>query len=208
MATLQAPTQPHTQSDPLNQRVSSPFPTDHIPHELYAPPEYSSLLHPGPSDPAPLPEYNEQPSSSHLLDFKPSPALDDQTDPSEKMRLDLDSITRAIDRLSTVAPQFHDQRVDARPSKADGTVPEIEQPYSFPSKRPAGQDEGKGKEVEGRQEQEQDQELAGIWESIERAHGRRLNTQASPPFDEAILKDKIDKKVRLYSSILYSITLG
>lgn len=43
----------------------------------------------------------------------------DAQDLSEKMRLDLDAVTMAIDRLYLVAPQLHNQRVELRSSKRE-----------------------------------------------------------------------------------------
>ena len=65
-------------------------------------------------------------------DFEPAPDLSDvkagkstastsisTSGLSEKMRLDLDAVTMAIDRLYMVAPQLHDQRVELKTSKLE-----------------------------------------------------------------------------------------
>ncbi|KAI0036116.1 HECT-like ubiquitin-conjugating enzyme-binding-domain-containing protein [Vararia minispora EC-137] len=55
-------------------------------------------------------------ASVERADAKASPTT--QASPlisNEKMRMDLDAVTRAIDRLYAVAPQLHDQRAELRP---------------------------------------------------------------------------------------------
>ncbi|XP_006463426.1 hypothetical protein AGABI2DRAFT_225212 [Agaricus bisporus var. bisporus H97] len=76
------------------------------------------------------PQYNESEfeDGEHPPDYEmnPWPSLDDtKTKPSqphsrltdEKMRMDLESVTMAIDRLYMVAPQLHNQRVELKSSK-------------------------------------------------------------------------------------------
>lgn len=58
-----------------------------------------------------------EPNFRTSLDEKAIPAQQAQFNTDEKMRMDLDAVTRAIDRLYMVAPQLHNQRVELKSSK-------------------------------------------------------------------------------------------
>ena len=83
------------------------------------PPEYD--LTGSPTDEA-LPAYDglQSPLAYETKDKRPSLSqerLASTTTQNEKMRLDLDAVTLAIDRLYLVAPQLLDQRVELKESK-------------------------------------------------------------------------------------------
>lgn len=61
------------------------------------------------------PQYRKN-SDRHIIDSKQH-LQPSQESYSEKMRLDLESVARAIDRLHRAAPQLHDQRAELRFSK-------------------------------------------------------------------------------------------
>lgn len=75
---------------------------------------------------------------------------------SEKMRLDLDAVTMAIDRLYLVAPQLHNQRVELRSSKRE----ELE--------RAAKAAEPSSVDLQKRKERELDDLLSKIGKASER----------------------------------------
>ncbi|KAI0262536.1 HECT-like ubiquitin-conjugating enzyme-binding-domain-containing protein [Gloeopeniophorella convolvens] len=82
--------------------------------------------HPGFSDPPQygLPEYDTElppdydpDMGSMISDTKTAVSFAGRPSMDEKMRLDLDAVTTAIDRLYRVAPQLHSQRVELKASK-------------------------------------------------------------------------------------------
>ena len=113
-----------------------------------------------------LPAYDgpRSPLASETKDTKrPSPSqerLTSVTIQSEKMRLDLETVTIAIDRLYLVAPQLLDQRVELKESK----MVELEKA------RQAGNSKGKQKQGDLR-------ELEHMVEMIGRASGRKITEQ-------------------------------
>jgi hypothetical protein len=86
---------------------------------------------------------------------------------SEKMRLDLDAVTMAIDRLYRVAPQLHDQRVELKTSKVE----------QMEKARQAGvissQSSSKGK-----QKERDIGELDSIFDLLGKASGRKMADQS------------------------------
>ncbi|EPQ52345.1 hypothetical protein GLOTRDRAFT_140695 [Gloeophyllum trabeum ATCC 11539] len=80
---------------------------------------------------------------------------------SEKMKMDLEAVTMAIDRLYLVAPQLHNQRVELKKSK----VEQLERA------RLAGPPSGKEKERDL-------QELDGMLELLGKASSRRIADQS------------------------------
>jgi hypothetical protein len=84
---------------------------------------------------------------------------------SEKMRMDLDAVTSAINRLYLVAPQLHNQRVELKQRK----VEELERAKHAVPKNAEGK--GKGKERDAH-------ELDALLGMIGKASARRLNDQA------------------------------
>ncbi|KAG0696114.1 HECT-like ubiquitin-conjugating enzyme-binding-domain-containing protein [Suillus ampliporus] len=74
---------------------------DHVDHDFETPPEYDAEYQ-SPSEKAGI-----QPLTS-----MPSPSIS-----NEKLRMDFDSVTLAIERLYLVAPQLHNQRVELKSAK-------------------------------------------------------------------------------------------
>ncbi|KAG1748303.1 HECT-like ubiquitin-conjugating enzyme-binding-domain-containing protein [Suillus paluster] len=74
---------------------------DHVDHDFETPPEYDAEYHPSPE------KADIQPPTS-----MPSPSI-----PNEKLRMDFDAVTLAIERLYLVAPQLHNQRVELKSAK-------------------------------------------------------------------------------------------
>ena len=127
------------------------------------PPEYD--LAGSPTDDI-LPAYDGPRSSfTHETQDTKRPSLSHErrvsaTIQSEKMRLDLEAVTFAIDRLYLVAPQLLDQRVELKASK----MAELEKA------RQAGKGKGKQKQVDLR-------ELEQMVELIGKASGREITDQ-------------------------------
>jgi ubiquitin-protein ligase E3 D len=81
-------------------------------HSLSDPPQYDLLSHDGELPP----NYDPDPELFGS-DTKTLASLSYRMSIDEKMRLDLDEVTTAIDRLYRVAPQLHNQRVELKRSK-------------------------------------------------------------------------------------------
>ncbi|TFK38156.1 HECT-like ubiquitin-conjugating enzyme-binding-domain-containing protein [Crucibulum laeve] len=118
------------------------------------------------------PDY--EPGSSELLDDAKS-REHHHSSADEKMRLDLEAVTMAIDRLYLVAPQLHNQRVELKSSK----VAQMEKARregsasasaSASSSRPTTS-KGKGKEKDV-------QELEALLDMIGKASERSIHTQS------------------------------
>jgi hypothetical protein len=78
------------------------------------PPQYDLLSHDADLPPNYYPDQESFGSDTKTLASFSGPISMD-----EKMRLDLDEVTTAIDRLYRVAPQLHNQRVELKKSKLD-----------------------------------------------------------------------------------------
>ncbi|WRT65524.1 uncharacterized protein IL334_002469 [Kwoniella shivajii] len=87
----------------------------------------------------------------------------------EKMMNDLDSLTTAIERLSSIAPRLQDQRVEMRhaPSKSLKIL------ASGIDHKNAAEGKKLSREEKMRLEKQKMKELEDIWDKIERAHGKR-----------------------------------
>lgn len=83
-------------------------------HSLSDPPQYDLLSHDGELPP----NYDPDPELFGS-DTKTVANLSYRMSLDEKMRLDLDEVTTAIDRLYRVAPQLHNQRVELKRSKLE-----------------------------------------------------------------------------------------
>lgn len=81
-------------------------------HSLSDPPQYDLLSHDGELPP----NYDPDPE---LFGSETKASLSYRMSIDEKMRLDLDEVTTAIDRLYRVAPQLHNQRVELKRSKLE-----------------------------------------------------------------------------------------
>jgi ubiquitin-protein ligase E3 D len=79
---------------------------------LSDPPQYDLLSHD-----AELPPDYDPGQESFVSDTKSLASFSGRMSTDEKMRLDLDAVTMAIDRLYRVAPQLHNQRVELKSSK-------------------------------------------------------------------------------------------
>ncbi|WWD08849.1 hypothetical protein V865_006963 [Kwoniella europaea PYCC6329] len=77
----------------------------------------------------------------------------------EKMLQELDSLTSAIERLSSIAPRLHDQRVEMK--------------SKLKSPRGVVDERSMNKEDKMKLERQKMKELEEIWDKIERAHGKR-----------------------------------
>ena len=139
------------------------------------PPRYSSDFHFA-SDPASLPNYQKE----DLMSTRSIP-LDEKTaqpaaQPEEKMLLELDSLTTAIERLHTVTPQMQDQRVAA----------------------PAPRDAESRSMARAKMERGRMKELEMIWDNIERAHGKRRMGEDDQRVDTASLRERRTGQVGLF----------
>ncbi|KAG2136653.1 HECT-like ubiquitin-conjugating enzyme-binding-domain-containing protein [Suillus clintonianus] len=74
---------------------------DHVDHDFETPPEYDA-------------EYQ---SSSEKAGMHPPRSIPSPSISNEKLRMDFDAVTLAIERLYLVAPQLHNQRVELKSSK-------------------------------------------------------------------------------------------
>lgn len=92
-------------------------------------------------------------------------SLTSPTSGNEKMRLDLEAVTMAIDRLYLVAPQLHNQRVELKTSKLEAMEK---------ARTQAGKENEKGVK-EGKQ---RERELDSIIEMIGRASDRKIDGQS------------------------------
>ena len=81
------------------------------------PPQYDLLSHDGHDGELP-PNYDLEPDL-YGSDTKTVASVSYRMSIDEKMRLDLDEVTTAIDRLYRVAPQLHNQRVELKRSKLE-----------------------------------------------------------------------------------------
>ena len=142
----------------LCRQRSEPFPMPYSPEQL--PPDYNDHF----GDDATLPPeyeldsatYSEKPPEQMLQ----SPIASSH---NEKMRMDLEAVTMAIDRLYMVAPQLHNQRVELKKGKLE----ELERArLAGPSIQ-----EGKGKEKDVK-------ELNKIMDLIGKASSRRIDNQS------------------------------
>jgi len=122
--------------------LSDPPQYDLVNHETELPPDY----------------YPNQ--ESIMCDTKTLASCSSRMSMDEKMRLDLDAVTTAIDRLYRVAPQLHNQRVELKSSK-------LRQLESARTARAASVSSGKQRE----------RELERIVDMIGRASERKLVDQ-------------------------------
>ena len=83
-------------------------------HSPSDPPQYDLLSHDGE-----LPPHYDPDLELFASDTKTIASLSYRMSMDEKMRLDLDEVTTAIDRLYRVAPQLHNQRVELKRSKLE-----------------------------------------------------------------------------------------
>jgi hypothetical protein len=119
------------------------------------PPQYDFLSHD-----AELPPDYDPDQESIMSDTKTLASNSGRMSVDEKMRLDLDAVTTAIDRLYSVAPQLHNQRVELKSSK-------LRQLESARTAKPASVSAGKQRE----------RELERIVDMIGRASERKLVDQ-------------------------------
>ena len=133
------------------------------------PPEYEFME----GDAQLPPEYDQEKNDDYL---KASPKLqnkrlsnDHPSISNEKMRLDLEAVTMAIDRLYLVAPQLHSQRVELKKHK----IEELERArLAGPSKQDLVSVR------EGKQKANDETELENILDLIGKASNRKLVDQS------------------------------
>ncbi|TFK48970.1 hypothetical protein OE88DRAFT_1663265 [Heliocybe sulcata] len=109
---------------------------------------------------------------------------------SEKMRMDLEAVTMAIDRLYLAAPQLHNQRVELKKSK-------LEQLERARLAGPSSSSKSASTIREGKQKERDIQDLDNMLELIGKASSRRLADQSvtveggmEQKFEEARQKDQ------------------
>ncbi|KAG6836942.1 hypothetical protein H0H93_000832 [Arthromyces matolae] len=85
----------------------------------------------------------------------------------EKMRLDLEGVAMAIDRLYLVAPQLHNQRVELGSAKREKL-----------EKLEKARKEGSSSRRAGKQKEDDIQELEKMWELLKKASDRTLTNQS------------------------------
>lgn len=137
--------------------------------EASLPPRYSfDGTSDGRTEKADLPDYSDGPAertalaetgSTSILREKEAagPLRRSVSAPREKMLLELDGLTEAIDRLHSAIPRLNDQRVEMRASSSRTS-------FISPS-------------VRARAERDKQRELEIIWDQIERTHGKSLSRE-------------------------------
>lgn len=161
--------------DPFGDATAIPAVRSHSP----LPPEY---------DPADydLPQYEyaksfEDEENPKLKTGEPRTSTSHIPGLSEKMRMDLDAVTNAINRLYLVAPQLHNQRVELKQRK----VEELERAKHAPPKSAEGKGKGKHREA---------QELDTLLGMIGKASARRMNDQAVVVSDEMRMRMELARQ--------------
>ncbi|THH11426.1 hypothetical protein EW145_g657 [Phellinidium pouzarii] len=124
--------------------------------ELLLPPKYEHAHHAYPE--------KEKRASLQYQHVQTSDAV------NEKMRMDFEAVTMAIDRLYLVAPQLHNQRVELRKSKLEELErARLEGPFAARKEQRA---------VKGKERENDVRELEKIIDMVGRASNRRLNDQS------------------------------
>ena len=98
----------------------------------------------------------------------------------EKMRMDLEAVTLAIDRLYLVAPQLHNQRVELKKSKLEQMerARRVGSGSYSGSASPLTKDKGKAKDLLGMGTEKDVRELNKILELVGKAAERKMVDQA------------------------------
>ena len=153
----------------LCRERNEPAPRPYSPGQL--PPEYDPNDYNDSDDLSLLPpQYDNSGLGPYTLAEKEKSSGVHSEITNEKMKMDLDAITMAIDRLYLVAPQLHSQRVELRKSKID----ELERArLKGPAQSQKNQRSTKGKEKEKDLE-----ELEKILDLYGKASSRRMDDQA------------------------------
>lgn len=145
--------------------------TDALPkftQEQHLPPQYDladyddDFEHPPDYDPAGRASFDD--SRSKMRHSQQAPSL---RQPDEKMRLDLEAVAIAIDRLYSAAPQLHNQRVELKSSK----VAQMEKASREGQAAESSSRARKGKDHDVR-------ELENLLELIGKASDRTLKDQS------------------------------
>ena len=175
----------------LCRERAEPAPRPYSPDALSLPPEYDINDYEPPTyDPA---EYSETAATKAAQSYhKPTSSSmhpQAQSPVEEKMRLDLEAVTMAIDRLYLVAPQLSNQRIELKRAKLE----QMEQARAGGSNTIASsaRRKGKAKEILGnglrdrrattsgtKAAQEAEQELRDCWSSLEKHQLGGLMTRA------------------------------
>jgi ubiquitin-protein ligase E3 D len=127
---------------------------DHVDHAFDTPPEYEHCKSQPSID-------SDAKSRSGLL------STNTVAGSNEKMRLDLDAVAMAIDRLYRVAPQLHDQRVELKTSKVEQM--EKARQAGVTSSRPSSKGKEKERDVG---------ELENIFDMLGKASARKISDQS------------------------------
>lgn len=156
----------------LCRQRNEPPPRPYTPGQL--PPEYDYPYEREGDDESLLPPQYEYAHSAFPEKEKspmyPHQQLQASDVANDKMRMDLEAVTMAIDRLYLIAPQLHNQRVELRKSKLD----ELERAKrAGPSSARSAERlaKGKGKENDVR-------ELEKIFDMVGKASSRRMDDQS------------------------------
>ncbi|KAF8524313.1 HECT-like ubiquitin-conjugating enzyme-binding-domain-containing protein [Hysterangium stoloniferum] len=170
-------------------------PRPQSPDAASLPPEYDPADYEPPTyDPA---EYSES-SSVKVTAKSGKAALSTPAAPSldEKMRLDLDAITMAIDRLYMVAPQLSNQRVELKRSKLEQMAQASASGSNATAegwRAAASRHKGKAKEILGVKSDKGDmEELENMLELINKASTRRIEGQ-SVVVDGQRMAERVEK---------------
>jgi hypothetical protein len=159
--------------------------TDGLPHSSIdnVPPQYNeSEFEDGENPPDyvmnPWPSLDDSKMNPASQQSQPHPRLTD-----EKMRMDLESVTMAIDRLYMAAPQLHNQRVELKSSK----LAELER-----ARREGGPSTlTQSTAVRGKQRENEMRELENLLDLLGKASDRSLRDQAV--IIEGSMQGRLDK---------------
>ena len=108
---------------------------------------------------------------------------------NEKMRMDLEAVTQAIDHLYEVAPQLHNQRVELKKTKLE----QMER----------ARREGKGKQLDG---QSDERELERVLELIGKAADRKMVDQSvvmNEDMRARMERTKVRERLKVCCSLLF-----
>ncbi|KAF8478314.1 HECT-like ubiquitin-conjugating enzyme-binding-domain-containing protein [Gautieria morchelliformis] len=194
----------------LCRERAEPVPRPYSPEAPSLPPEYDVADYEPPTyDPA---EYSETAAAKAAQNaHKPTSSVHLQTQHTqdEKMRLDLEAVTMAIDRLYLVAPQLSNQRVELNGAKLEkmkqardgGSNTVVEGWRASRARR-----KGKAKEIlgnglrergapisGGNLAEEDAQDLENLFELLGKASARRMNDQSVVLDGERGMAERIEK---------------
>lgn len=150
----------------LCRERNEPAPRPYSPGQL--PPEYDPFDYEE-SDVL-LPQYDNDGQSTYVVGEKEKTNIHSEIT-NEKMKMDFDAITMAIERLYLVAPQLHSQRVELRKNKID----ELERARTMGSTLSQKTNQ---RAVKGKERERDIKELEKILDMVGKASSRRMDDQA------------------------------